>query len=282
MSDSPLQSALREMRHFGRSSRLWLTFGAVVLLFSVTGPFGTDDIPFLPRLAYWFALHAATWSVALAFALGGEILLRRHVRSMLARMLAGSLAAALPIGLVVGLLGLAWFGRTMTLASYLSEVAVSLPLCGIFCALTYMTMSGDPGLKAAGVVQPPPSGADPDETAGESREPALLRRLAPHNRGRLRHISVEDHYSMVRTSGGSELILMRFSDAIRETEPAEGMQVNRSHWVAGDFVDGLRLANGRLTIVLKDGTEVPVSRTYAEAVREKFGRSIDGAIPQNP
>ena len=271
------------MRRFGRSGRLWLTFGAVVLLFSVTGPFGTDGISFFPRLAYWFALHAATWSVAITFALGGEILLHGHVRSMLARMLAGSLMAALPIGFIVGLLGLLWFGRAMTPQSYLSEVAVSLPLCGIFCTLTYLTMSGDPRLaKAAGETQPTPSGADPDQAAGERREPALLRRLAPHNRGRLRHISVEDHYSMVRTSGGSELILMRFSDAIRETGPAEGMQVHRSHWVAGDFVGGLRVANGRLTIVLKDGTEVPVSRTYAETVRARFGRPIDGAASQNP
>ena len=62
MSDSQRQFALREMRAFGRSSRLWLTFGAVVLLFAITGPFGTDRINFVPRLAYWFALHAATWS----------------------------------------------------------------------------------------------------------------------------------------------------------------------------------------------------------------------------
>lgn len=268
VSNSDRQFALREILELGRSSRLWLTFGAVVLLFAITGPFGTDRIGFIPRLAYWFVLHAATWSVALAFSLGGEFALRGRIGNMLVRMMLGSLAAAFPIGLVVGLLELAWFGRAISLDSYVREVAISLPLCGIFCALTYMAMSGDPGLaksnssRAEGRPEAPAAEATPN-----SQSPALLRRLAPHNRGRLLHISVEDHYSKVRTSSGSELILLRFSDAISETEPEDGMQVHRSHWVARDFVATLRAAQGKTLLTLKDGSEVPVSRTFLPVVR---------------
>jgi DNA-binding LytR/AlgR family response regulator len=268
VSESQRQFALREILSFWRSSRLWLTFSAVVLLFAITGPFGTDRIAFIPRLAYWFALHAATWSVALAFALGGEFALRGRIDSMLVRMLLGSLAAAFPIGLVVGLLELAWFGRPIGLDSYVREVAVSLPLCGIFCALTYMAMSGDPGLArgASDAADEPPNTAAP-EMPRDSRAPALLRRLAPQNRGRLLHISVEDHYSKVRTVAGSELILLRFSDAIGEAAPEDGMQVHRSHWVARDFVVTLRTAQGKAALALGDGSEVPVSRTYLPEVR---------------
>lgn len=268
MSDSQRQFALREMRAFGRSSRLWLTFGAVVLLFAITGPFGTDRINFVPRLAYWFALHAATWSVAIGFALGGDFLLRGRVANMLVRMLIGSAIAALPIGLIVGLLELAWFDRAITLDSYAREVAISLPLCGIFCALTFMAMSGDPGLQreqeeASG---PAPVAVRAEPDAGQ-RPPSLLQRLDLRNRGRLLHISVEDHYSRVRTSLGSELILLRFSDAIREAEPIEGMQVHRSHWVARDFVDSLQTRQGKSALALKDGSEIPVSRTFLADVR---------------
>lgn len=268
VNDSHRQFALREILGFGRSSRLWLTFGAVVLLFAITGPFGTDRIDFIPRLAYWLVLHAATWSVALAFSLGGEFALRGRIGSMLARMLLGSLAAAFPIGLVVGLLEFAWFGRALTLGSYVGEVAVSLPLCGIFCALTYMAMSGDPGLSrgtdapTGEPVQAPASDAPPD-----GQPPALLRRLAPHNRGRLLHISVEDHYSKVRTTAGSELILLRFSDAIGETGAEDGMQVHRSHWVSRDFVATLQTAQGKTSLALRDGSEIPVSRTFLPEVR---------------
>ncbi|MCB1448235.1 MAG: LytTR family transcriptional regulator [Rhizobiaceae bacterium] len=266
MSDSTLQSALRQMRVVGRSPRLWLTFGAVVLLFAVTAPFGTEKIAFIPRLAYWLSLHAASWSIALTFALGGGTLLRSLVGNLLARMLLGSLIAALPIGLVVALLELAWFGTPPDLPGYIREVAVSLPLCGIFCVLSYLTMSGAPSAGEAQMEEH--MAGDPREiAAAEPEQPALLRRLRPQNRGRLLHISVADHYSMVRTSGGSELILLRFSDTIREVGLVDGMQVHRSHWVARDFVLSIRSAGGKVILALGDGSEIPVSRTFAASAR---------------
>lgn len=247
------------------SVRLWMTFGAVVLLFAFTAPFGTERIAFIPRLGYWLVLHAATWSVALAFSLGGELLFRGRIKSMLIRMLLGSLAAALPIGAIVSLLGWAWFALPLTFSGYLHEVAISIPLCGIFCGLSYMTMSGEPAL--AEMVQDRRPVGDGESVPGERRAPALLRRLALQNRGALQHISVEDHYSLVRTAAGSELILLRFSDAVREAEPADGMQVHRSHWVARDFVAAFRSEKGRARLVLKDGSSIPVSRSFAPEVR---------------
>jgi DNA-binding LytR/AlgR family response regulator len=269
VNDSQRHFALREILRFGRSSRLWLTFGAVVLLFAITGPFGTDRIAFIPRLAYWFVLHAATWSVALVFALGGEFALRGWFGHMLVRMLLGSLLAAFPIGLVVGILEFAWFGRAISLDSYVREVIVSLPLCGIFCALTYMAMSGEPEHRKAATQQTSAEAMEAavPETPRDERAPLLLRRLSQHNRGRLQHISVEDHYSKVRTSAGSELVLLRFSDAISEADPEDGMQVHRSHWVARAFVVALRTNRGKTTLALKDGSEVPVSRTFLPEVR---------------
>lgn len=258
------------MHDLARSPRLWMTFGAVVLLFVFTAPFGTERIAFIPRLAYWLVLHAATWSIALAFSLGGEILLRGRIASMLVRMLLGSVVAALPIGAVVAVLGWAWFASPLSFADYLHEVAISIPLCAIFCALTYMTMSGEPALSAMVGANGTASGGQ--DVPAATRVPLLLRRLAPQNRGVLQHISVEDHYSMVRTSAGSELILLRFSDAVREAEPAEGMQVHRSHWVARDFVASLKTEKGRVLLVLEDGSSVPVSRSFAPEVR----RWIDG------
>jgi DNA-binding LytR/AlgR family response regulator len=47
--------------------------------------------------------------------------------------------------------------------------------------------------------------------------------------------------------------------------------VHRSHWVADDFVAKLNRADGRLSLSLADGTEIPVSRTYAANVRTRFG-----------
>ena len=55
----------------------------------------------------------------------------------------------------------------------------------------------------------------------------------------LLHIEVEDHYLRVHTNLGSDLILLRLSDAIGELDQAIGRQVHRSHWVSRRAVAGI-------------------------------------------
>jgi DNA-binding LytR/AlgR family response regulator len=66
---------------------------------------------------------------------------------------------------------------------------------------------------------------------------------------------------------GQDLILMRLSDAVSELEGLEGAQTHRSWWVAKDAVTGAERGDGRATLTLKDGSEVPVSRAYARTLR---------------
>jgi DNA-binding LytR/AlgR family response regulator len=188
---------------------------------------------------------------------------------MFLRMLAGALAATFPIGLVIGVLEWSWFGTPLTWSDYLRALPTILPLSAVFCVISYLAMSGGSNSDAR-------PGPRPETTSAPTEEPAgvpLLDRLRPENRGRLQHISVEDHYSRIQTSRGSQLVLLRFADAIRETGNTDGLQVHRSHWVARDFVDGFRSDKGKLTLTLKDKAEIPVSRTYAETVREQFSRA---------
>lgn len=270
-----LQSTLREMRILGRSPRLWLTFGAVVLLFAVTGPYGSAErLGFLPRFAYWLLLHAGAWFLALSGAVVADVLLTTRLDNMFLRMLVGSIAATLPIGLVIGVLEWSWFGEPLTWSTYLQGLLTILPLSAIFCVISYLAMSGDSASNPRSERELEPQ-IRPEPVA-ERGDVLILDRLKPENRGRLQHISVEDHYSRIRTSRGSELILLRFADAMRETGTADGLQVHRSHWVARDFVDGFRSVNGKLTLVLKDRTEIPVSRTFADRVREQFPRGSNG------
>jgi len=276
VKDSPVQLALRELTWLLSSRNLWLTFAAVVLLFAFTGPFGTlEKLPFLPRLAYWLVLHAGAWGTALVFAVLGDVLLARHVSILFWRMMIGAILAAIPIGVLIQLVGLAWFGDIPTGASLVNEMVMSVPLCIIFCVISYLAMSPAAAVAAAHPQQdasamPPavPAAAGPDATS--PAPPPILSRLKPENRGALLHLSVEDHYTLVRTSRGRELILLRFSDALKETGARDGLQVHRSHWVASDFVAAVNRSDGKLRLALADGTEIPVSRTYLSEVRSRF------------
>ncbi len=259
-----MQSTLREMQAFLRLRNLWVTFAAVVLLFTVTGPFGTyEHLRGLPRLAYWFTVHALAWPTAIAFSIAGNRLLERLISQMFVRMMIGAAVAALPIAILISLIDYAWFAKPPTLEGVAGGVLSSLPLCLIFCVISYMTLASG---KVGTPESPQPAIAVP-ETPGAR----LLARLKPQTRGALLHLSVQDHYTLVRTSRGSELILLRFSDALREIDGVDGLQVHRSHWVATAFVSRLERADGKLVAVLEDGSEIPVSRTYAAEARARLG-----------
>jgi hypothetical protein len=100
--------------------------------------------------------------------------------------------------------------------------------------------------------------------------PKFLERLPLKLRGaEVWAVEAEDHYLRLHTSRGQDLILLRLADAVAELEGIEGLQVHRSWWVARDAITDAKRGDGRATLTLKDGAEVPVSRTYAGLLREK-------------
>jgi hypothetical protein len=100
--------------------------------------------------------------------------------------------------------------------------------------------------------------------------PKFLERLPLKLRGgEVWAVEAEDHYLRLHTSKGQDLILMRLADAITELAGIEGAQVHRSWWVARDAIVDARRGDGRATLTLRDGAEVPVSRTYAGLLRER-------------
>ena len=97
----------------------------------------------------------------------------------------------------------------------------------------------------------------------------FLDRLPPKLRGaRLIAVEAEDHYLRLHTDRGSDLILMRLSDALAELEGLEGAQTHRSWWVAKDAVASVARGDGRAALTLTGDLTAPVSRRYAKALRE--------------
>lgn len=82
-------------------------------------------------------------------------------------------------------------------------------------------------------------------------------------------LQAEDHYVRVFTAAGEDLVLHRFSDAIVELKGYNGLQVHRSWWVAEKGLADIVRRDRKIFLVLKNGTEVPVSRTYMSGVRER-------------
>jgi DNA-binding LytR/AlgR family response regulator len=101
---------------------------------------------------------------------------------------------------------------------------------------------------------------------------ALLSRLPSRLGDEIVALEAEDHYLRVHTTLGSNLILMRLSDAIAGIEPDLGLQVHRSWWVADDAICEIIRSEQRTHLKLSNGLLVPVGRTYSAAVRSRAAR----------
>ncbi len=110
--------------------------------------------------------------------------------------------------------------------------------------------------------------AAPSADGSAAPPPKFLGRLPEKLQGaEIFAVEAEDHYLRLHTSLGQDLILLRLADAIVELEGIEGAQTHRSWWVARSAVASAERGDGRATLTLKDGAEVPVSRGFAKQLR---------------
>ncbi|VVT04644.1 LytTR family DNA-binding domain-containing protein [Hoeflea sp. EC-HK425] len=300
MSDTLLQSTLRELRALLLRPRLWLVFALVVGLFVLTGPFGTyERLAFPTRLGYWLVLHAVTWACALTCIVFFDAALGKRLPSRMSRMLVGAAFAALPVGLAITVINFALLMRPLNLERIVENALVSLPISIAFCLLTWLSLSGsdqaDPEA-APGTAEPPAldgarAASIADAPAAQAREagtgrpdlpdrPALLDRLPANKRGTLIRLEVQDHYVLAVTSRGTDLLLMRLGDAINETGNDTGQQIHRSHWVSDAGVRKIIRQGGknpRLAVETVDGQTLPVSRSQLAEVRARWADRMDGA-----
>jgi len=237
--------------------RGWLRGAAVAvisgLFLTFSGAFGTDDAPLAVRLVYWMSLMALGYGwgamVSRYFFRDG----RWRAGNLWTNTVIASLVMSGPFTLVVWAASWFFFGADIPLAGlpilFGSVLLVSLAITAINLILE--TRHGG-------------------ETHAGPTPPKFLDRLPLKLRGaEVWAVEAEDHYLRLHTSKGQDLILLRLADAVSELEGIEGAQVHRSWWVARDAIADAKRGDGRATLTLKDGAEVPVSRTYAGMLREK-------------
>lgn len=233
-------------------SRFSLQVCAVlVLVAAIAGPFGTFDLGGLGvRLAFW------TGVVTVSSLLG-------HVANSIARELCGDDRPILSDAVLVSLntaafapvlwaMVLAMFGAPgVPFASAIFYVATVTAAVAVVRRLL-------PGLN----LRPYFWRRLPQQ------QPRLARRLPDDFAGEVLRITVRDHFVDVVTTAGTHSIRLRFADAVEETEPLEGFCTHRSHWVARRAVEGVEREDGRISLRLKNGDMVPVSRGFRPALEE--------------
>jgi hypothetical protein len=231
-----MQLALREISRYRVPLMIWMVATAVA---AVAGPFGTlDAMGPGARAFYWGGVSA----ISITMSFGAQALAQRY----------GTL----------GRIGV-WTGFVLVIAG-LSHLINTVLFDGWGGWADWAYLTGTVWLVTISVylivaALTPAVSKKPDDT--------FMRRLPIDVRGPLVRIEAQDHYLNLVTARGSTLILMRLSEAIAELAE-KGLQVHRSHWIAEQAVAKHRREGGRDVLVMADGVDVPVSRSFRKAAQE--------------
>ena len=271
----PLETLLGDFSSLRRSVLIGLIAG---LFLAFSGAFGTSGLSLGPRLGFWIGVI-----------LGGTL----FSRMIIVRLVAISALArhpwrlALLFSLIMGVpytIGIyALIGHMLKAHLTLSQVpifyAIVVVMTGVMTSLNLMLNRADPSLGTPDhaswerTLNLSPQDA-PDTQAITAAPPAPLldqgfRERLPF---RLRDaeiyaLSSEDHYLRVHTSAGSELILMRLSDAANLLDGLNGARVHRSWWVARSAITDVQKDGAKITLWLKGDLTVPVSRQQVASLK---------------
>ena len=243
--------------------RVALVLGVGVLL-GFAGPFGSYPPLSAPvRYAFWIGMVSAGYAAALA---ADKLVPETSISRPELRLGGVAIASALPLTFVA-----AWIIpiiRPGHAYSPLQLPALFAAVAAVQLAITFTLLRKS----NASPRQSPPQSTD---TSG-SFPRALLSRLPNRLGDEIVALEAEDHYLRVHTVLGSDLVLMRLSDAIAATEPDLGLQVHRSWWVADDAIREIIRSEQRTQLKLRNGLLVPVGRTYSAAVRSRTTRLLLG------
>ena len=248
VNDRPLQLALREWRQSIARPAALVSLCAAAAILSIVGPYGTETSMHIgPRAAYWILI------VFLSYGWGAfcDALFRswRGTPLPLIWVAMAGLTTGIGVLVIVGVLNLAFL-------NYVPQGAeISKFILPVMVISMIVTVAINLALRDTASMQEP-------------TPPALLDRLPFDKRAALIALSVEDHYVRVHTLKGEDMILMRLSDAIRETGDVRGAQVHRSHWAAFDQVTAVRRDGDRAILTMTGDIEVPVSRANIGKLKE--------------
>ena len=243
------------------ASLLRLTFisTGVATFLTLSGAFDLGEAPLWLRFAYWLGVLMA----GSVLSVGAQVWVERRPPAQLPASIA-LLVVALTLVMtpVVFLATRAAFGGGW---SWLDLLLFAPPVFLVSCVMTTLNVltiraRTTPAAPAMGLAEAPAALPDPVR---------FLERLPPRLRGaEIYAVEAEDHYLRVHTDRGSDLLLLRLADAVTELDGIEGAQCHRSWWVARSAVADVKRGDGRAVLTLKDGSQAPVSRTFAPALRE--------------
>jgi hypothetical protein len=230
-----------------------LVLVAFGFLLGELGPYRTADEPETLRRAYWLVAVLGAGTIGIL----ADKVLGPRIRGFWARIALVSLAITPPVTLFIYALNAVMLDlprRPWLLPQLAWQVLIVMLLIMTLRALLWRRV-----VETRTIVMAP---------LPDAERTFRLRLSAKRRAAKLIALEAEDHYVRVHTDNGSELVPMRFSEAVEELAQADGYRLHRSWWAAADSIEQVRWNRGTGEARLKGGISAPVSRSCAPTLKD--------------
>ncbi len=240
-----------------RRKTYWIAFIIVGVIISLTGSFDTDRIESISaRTMFVVALMlVSVFGCAILSGLYRNVTGASAIHRFDAVIKVGLLWV--PCAAVPGRVALEQLsGGEVTLSLMLRSVVHGVAIALLVVAILYLLKFSRDLAKSRILI-------------GEilaSASPANVPLPTNNNKSVPNYIESDDHYLKIVRDCGVEFVRANLGE-VADGFGSFGMRCHRSYWVSRSAIDRRRRQGRQMLLVLKDGTEIPVGRSYEKAVR---------------
>lgn len=246
-----------------------VTILVVGLILGFLSPFGMAEVPLSWSIAYWLVTCLSGYFIYMPCTQLGELILTKRLPMQWVRVaISTSIASVLMCFVVIFWVKL-FFNVPI---SYSEEFFNTLPkviviggmLTFISMVKDYIKYQNEKLVQSEKLIDEHLTKANAQIDEKFEKFMALL---PVDKRGELFCLEMSDHYLKVYTDKGHHLLLMRFKDALEMLTDFQGLQTHRSWWVSLNAVTKLQKEGRKVFLLINSELQVPVSRTYMDAVK---------------
>ncbi|PKH56734.1 hypothetical protein CXF83_06525 [Shewanella sp. Choline-02u-19] len=246
-----------------------LIVAAVGLFIGFLAPFGMDELPVLVSISYWLVTCTSGYFIYTPMIRLGHRYLAKWVTAVWGRVALSTLIASMIMSVAVPLISWLFFSIEIELAKEFFQVFPKAIVIGgvmTFFSLVqgYIRQQKSQLAASKKVIEEHEQNTDVDVHLQFEQ---FMQLLPLEKRGQLMCLEMSDHYLKVHTDKGHHMLLMRLKDALEKLDGFAGMQTHRSWWVATEAIVSVNKDNRKMSLMLANGIEVPVSRTFVDAVK---------------
>lgn len=242
----------------------------ISLFIGFLAPFGMTELPWISSVGFWFLVCFIGYLIYRPLLGSGTQVVNKYINNIWLSAGFCLLVASALMAFVVPLVVILYFNIEVSYqAQYWSVFQKSLVIGGVISAVsTYKAHVNKQKQQLAEIQHQHAQNKQQLKSMTNSHINKFMSLLPVEKRGELYCLQMDDHYVKVYTDKGHHMLLMRFKDALGLLEDYDGLQTHRSWWVSKQAVKSVLKEQRKTTLVLINQLEVPVSRTYSEAVKQ--------------